>query len=68
MAKVKLIDTQGNNLRVCKVLHNQFGYGLKEAKDIVESTPRVVKECFKTEDALMLADCLRYAGANAIVE
>ena len=41
---VELTDVGPNKIKVIKVVREITGLGLKEAKDLVESAPKVVKE------------------------
>ena len=41
---VELTDVGPNKIKVIKVIREISGLGLKEAKDLVESAPKVVKE------------------------
>ena len=50
-------------INVIKAVKEATGLGLKEAKDIVDSTPKVVKEGLKKEDAEELKKKLETIGA-----
>lgn len=52
-------------IQVIKVLREVTGLGLKEAKDLVDAAPKVVKEGLKKEDAEDLKKKLEAAGATA---
>lgn len=52
-------------INVIKVVREATGLGLKEAKDIVDGAPKVVKEGLKKEDAEALKASLEGAGAVA---
>ena len=52
-------------IQVIKVLREATGLGLKEAKDMVDAAPKVVKEGLKKEDAEELKKKLEAAGATA---
>ncbi len=52
-------------INVIKVVREVTGLGLKEAKDIVDGAPKVVKEGLKKEDAEALKNKLVEAGATA---
>lgn len=54
----------GQKIPVIKVLREATGLGLKEAKDIADSAPKVVKEGLKKEDAEELKKKLEAAGAT----
>lgn len=64
--KVMLKEGGGQKIQVIKVLREATGLGLKEAKDLVDGAPKVVKEGLKKEDAEDLKKKLE--GAGAVVE
>lgn len=51
-------------INVIKVVRELTGLGLKEAKDIVDGAPKVVKENISKEDAEAYAAKLKEAGAE----
>jgi len=51
-------------LNVIKVVREVTGLGLKEAKDLVDGAPKMVKEGLKKEEADELAKKLQEAGAT----
>lgn len=53
-------------IEVIKAVREVTGLGLKEAKDLVDGAPQVVKENLKKEDADALKATLE--GAGAVVE
>ncbi len=53
-----------NKINVIKVVRGSTGLGLKEAKDMVEGVPSVVKEGASKEDAEKLKKELEDAGAT----
>ncbi len=55
----------GQKIQVIKVLREVLGIGLKEAKDLVDAAPKVVKEGLKKEEAEELKKKLEGAGATA---
>ena len=61
--KVNLKEGGGQKIQVIKVLREVTGLGLKEAKDMVDAAPKVVKEGLKKEDAEELKKKLEAAGA-----
>ncbi len=63
---VLLKDGGGQKIQVIKVLREATGLGLKEAKDMVDGAPKVVKEGMKKEEAEDLKKKLE--GAGAVVE
>jgi large subunit ribosomal protein L7/L12 len=50
-------------INVIKIIREATGLGLKEAKDIVDAAPKVVKEGLKKEEAEELKKKLEEAGA-----
>lgn len=52
-----------NKVAVIKVVRGITGLGLKEAKDLVESTPSTIKEGVNKEDAEKMKKELEEAGA-----
>lgn len=61
--KVNLKEGGAQKIQVIKVLREVTGLGLKEAKDIVDGAPKVVKEGLKKEEAEELKKKLEAAGA-----
>lgn len=62
---VLLKEGGGQKIQVIKVLREVLGLGLKEAKDLVDAAPKVVKEGMKKEEAEDLKKKLEGAGATA---
>src|SRR3989344_5595848 len=62
---VLLKDAGGQKIQVIKVLREATGLGLKEAKDLTDAAPKVVKEGLKKEEAEDLKKKLEGAGATA---
>ncbi|MBI2406381.1 MAG: 50S ribosomal protein L7/L12 [Candidatus Harrisonbacteria bacterium] len=62
--KVMLKMGGEQKIQVIKVLREATGLGLKEAKDMVDAAPKVVKEGLKKEDAEELKKKLEAAGAT----
>ena len=63
--KVMLTKGGDQKIQVIKVLREATGLGLKEAKDLVDSAPKMVKDGLKKEDAEELKKKLEVAGATA---
>ncbi|MBD2003811.1 MULTISPECIES: 50S ribosomal protein L7/L12 [Cyanophyceae] len=55
-------------IAILKVVRTITGLGLKEAKDLVESTPKPVKEGAAKEEAADIKKQLEEAGAKATVK
>jgi len=62
---VLLKDTGSQKINVIKAVREATGLGLKEAKEIADSAPKVVKEGLKKEEADELVKKLSEAGATA---
>ncbi|WP_340076740.1 50S ribosomal protein L7/L12 [Leptobacterium sp. I13] len=54
----------GSKLAVVKLVKELTGLGLKEAKDIVDSAPKAVKEAVSKEEAEGIKKSLEEAGAE----
>jgi large subunit ribosomal protein L7/L12 len=61
---VELAEVGANKIAVIKVVKAATGVGLKEAKDVVEAAPKVIKEAMKKENAEALQNELVEAGAK----
>ena len=55
-------------IAVIKAVREATGLGLKEAKELVDSAPKTVKEAMPKEDAEKLVEALKAAGAMAEME
>ncbi len=62
--KVMLKEGGQQKIQVIKVLREATGLGLKEAKDMVDAAPKVVKEGLKKEEAEELKKKLETVGAT----
>jgi len=62
---VILKDAGASKLNVIKVVRAATGLGLKDAKDLVDSCPKTLKEAISKEDAEKLVAELKEAGATA---
>lgn len=60
---VILKEAGANKIQVIKVVKDLTGKGLKEAKDLVDGAPKVVKEGVKKEEAETIKKQLEEAGA-----
>ncbi|MCL4510132.1 MAG: 50S ribosomal protein L7/L12 [Bacteroidetes bacterium] len=61
---VHLVSTGAQKINVIKVVRAATGLGLKEAKDLVDGAPKVVKEALSKADAEKLKKELEEAGAT----
>lgn len=57
-----------NKLAVIKVAREITGLGLKDAKDLVESAPKTIKEGIAKDEAEKIAQQLKDAGAEVEVK
>jgi large subunit ribosomal protein L7/L12 len=55
-------------IAILKIIRNITGLGLKESKDIVDNTPKVVKEGITKEESETLKKELEAAGAKVIIK
>lgn len=65
---VELTEAGAQKLNVIKVIREITGLGLKEAKDLVESAPKVVKEQASKDDANGIKKKLEEAGAKVTLK
>jgi len=61
---VELAASGENKIGVIKVVKEVTGLGLKEAKDMVDAVPQIVKKALKKEEAEALKKKLEEAGAT----
>jgi large subunit ribosomal protein L7/L12 len=67
-ADVELTDAGASKIAVIKVVKEALALGLKEAKDLVDSAPSMLKQGMKKEDAAELAKKLETAGAKVTLK
>ena len=65
---VELTEIGAEKVKVIKVVREATGLGLKEAKDLVEAAPKVVKEGASKADAEALKKTLEEAGAKVTLK
>lgn len=65
---VELTEGGAQKIAVIKVVKEVLGLGLKEAKDMVDGAPAIVKEGLKKEDAEALKAKLEEAGAKVTLK
>jgi large subunit ribosomal protein L7/L12 len=65
---VELTEAGAQKIAVIKVVKEVLSLGLKEAKDMVDAAPAVVKEGMKKEDAEALKAKLEEAGAKVTLK
>ena len=61
---VTLTEVGGNKINVIKVVREVTSLGLKEAKDLVESAPKPIKEGVNKDEAEKVKAQLEKAGAK----
>lgn len=67
-ADVELTDSGATKIAVIKVVKEALSLGLKEAKDLVDAAPSMLKQGMKKEDAAELAKKLTDAGAKVTLK
>ena len=65
---VELTEAGPNKVKVIKVVKDATGLGLKEAKDIVDGAPKVVKEACSKAEADELKAKLEAEGAKVTLK
>ena len=65
---VELTEVGAEKVKVIKVVREVTGLGLKEAKDLVEAAPKVVKEGASKADAENIKKSLEEAGAKVTLK
>jgi large subunit ribosomal protein L7/L12 len=65
---VELTDGGANKINVIKAVRELTELGLKEAKDLVDGAPKMVKEGVKKEDAEAMKKKLEEAGAKVTLK
>ena len=65
---VTLTDIGGNKINVIKVVREVTSLGLKEAKDLVESAPKAIKEGVNKDEAAAIKKKFEEAGAKVEIK
>ena len=65
---VELTEVGANKVKVIKAVKDATGLGLKEAKEVVDGAPKVVKEGVSKEEAEALKAALEEVGAVATIK
>ena len=65
---VTLTDIGGNKINVIKVVREVTSLGLKEAKDLVESAPKAIKEGVTKDEAAAIKKKFEEVGAKVEVK
>ena len=64
-----LVDAGSEKIKVIKAVREVVsGLGLKEAKDIVESAPKTIKEAVSKEEAEKIAEQFKAVGATVEIK
>jgi large subunit ribosomal protein L7/L12 len=67
-ASVELSDGGANKIAVIKVVKEVLGLGLKEAKDLVDAAPAMLKADMKKEEAADLKKKIEEAGGKVTLK
>lgn len=65
---VELTDGGAQKIAVIKVVKEALGLGLKEAKDLVDAAPKVLKDGVKKEDAEKIKKDIEAAGGKVTLK
>ena len=65
---VELTEVGANKVKVIKVVREITGLGLKEAKDVVDGAPKVLKEGASKEEANEIKEKLEAEGAKVTLK
>ena len=65
---VELTDVGPNKVKVIKVVREATGLGLKEAKDLVDGAPKILKEAASKEEADDIKAKLEAEGAKVTLK
>ena len=65
---VELAEVGPNKVKVIKVVRDCTGLGLKEAKDVVDGAPKVLKEGASKEEANEIKEKLEAEGAKVTLK
>ena len=65
---VILKDIGAEKIKVIKVVREQTGLGLKEAKEVVDNAPKAVKEGISKEDAEKIVEAFKAVGATCEIK
>jgi len=65
---VILKEVGSEKIKVIKVVREQTGLGLKEAKEVVDNAPKAVKEGISKEDAEKIVAAFKEVGATCEIK
>jgi large subunit ribosomal protein L7/L12 len=66
--KVELTDAGAQKIAIIKVVKEALGLGLKEAKDLVDAAPSILKDDMKKEDAEKMKKDIEAAGGKVTLK
>lgn len=66
--KVELTDGGATKIAIIKIVKEVLGIGLKEAKDLVDAAPSMLKDGMKKEDAETLKKSIEAAGGKVTLK
>lgn len=67
-ANVELTDSGANKIAIIKVVKEALGLGLKEAKDLVDAAPSILKADMKNDEAADLKKKIEEAGGKVTLK
>ena len=67
-ANVELTDSGANKIAIIKVVKEVLGLGLKEAKDLVDAAPSMLKSDMKKEEAQALKKQIEEVGGKVTLK
>ena len=65
---VELTEVGANKVKVIKVVREVTGLGLKEAKEVVDAAPKVLKEAASKDEANEIKEKLEAEGAKVTLK
>ena len=65
---VELTDAGGEKIKVIKVVREITGLGLKEAKELVDGAPKMIKEGIQKDEADVIKGKLEEVGAKVTLK
>ena len=65
---IEITEAGGNKIAVIKTVREITDMGLKDAKDLVDAAPKIVKEGMKKEEAEAIKKKLEEAGAKVTLK
>ncbi len=63
-----LSEVGPDKIKVIKVVRELTGLGLKEAKEVVDSAPKAIKEAVSKEEAQKIAEKMAEVGAKVTIK